>query len=64
MEGEKADFFYVICTGWLKLFHTTEEGEEVILAMLTKNGITGENSIFVSDAIPRAARRWWKMPIY
>ncbi len=46
LEGEQADFFYIICNGWLKLFHITEEGEEVSLAMLTKNNITGENAIF------------------
>jgi CRP-like cAMP-binding protein len=45
-EGEKADFFYVICSGWLKLFHITEEGEEVNLAMITRDSITGENAIF------------------
>lgn len=46
LEGEKADFFYVICSGWIKLFHTTEEGEEVNLAVLTTNCISGENAIF------------------
>jgi len=46
LEGEKANSFYIICNGWLKLFHTTEEGEEVSLAMLTRNCITGENAIF------------------
>lgn len=46
LEGDKSDFMYVICSGWLKLFHMTEEGEEVILAMLTTDSTTGENSIF------------------
>jgi CRP-like cAMP-binding protein len=46
LEGDPADFIYVICNGWLKLFHITEEGEEVILAMLTSDSTTGENSIF------------------
>lgn len=46
LEGEQADFFYVICSGWLKLFHITEEGEEVNLAMITRDSITGENAIF------------------
>ena len=46
LEDERADFFYVICSGWLKLFHKTQEGEEVVLAMLTKDGIIGENAIF------------------
>jgi CRP-like cAMP-binding protein len=46
LEGDQADYVYVICNGWLKLFHITEEGEEVILAMLTSDSTTGENSIF------------------
>lgn len=46
LAGEQAQFFYVIRNGWLKLFHTTEEGEEVSLAMISANSITGENAIF------------------
>jgi CRP/FNR family transcriptional regulator len=46
LEGDKAKYFHVICNGWVKLFHTTDEGEEVVLAMLTTNSITGEHSIF------------------
>jgi CRP-like cAMP-binding protein len=46
LEGDPADFFYIICGGWLKLFHITEEGEEVILAMLTADSTTGESSMF------------------
>ncbi|MFZ4125020.1 MAG: Crp/Fnr family transcriptional regulator [Rickettsiales bacterium] len=46
MEGEEAKFFYVMCSGWLKLLHVTEDGEEIVIAMLTKNNITGESAIF------------------
>jgi CRP/FNR family transcriptional regulator len=46
MESEEAKYFYVICSGWLKLLHITEDGEEIIVAMLTKNDITGESAIF------------------
>ncbi len=46
LRDEQANFFYIIYSGWLKLFHTTEEGEEVSLVMLTRNGITGESAIF------------------
>ncbi len=55
-EGEKALSFYVICNGWLKLFHTTEDGEEVGLAMLTKTNITGENAIFEQDCYASSAQ--------
>jgi CRP/FNR family transcriptional regulator len=46
MEGEEARYFYVICSGWLKLLHNTEDGEEIVLAMLARNHITGESAIF------------------
>ena len=44
LEGHRAEHFYVICTGWIKLFRTTEEGEEVNLAMITSNSTTGETA--------------------
>jgi CRP-like cAMP-binding protein len=46
LEGEPAKFFYVICGGWIKLFHTLPEGEEVIVDMLTSGHMVGESSIF------------------
>jgi CRP-like cAMP-binding protein len=46
MEGEDAACFYIICSGWLKLLHITEEGEEIIIGMLTRDSITGESSLF------------------
>ena len=32
--------------GWVKLSHVTQDGEQVVVAMLTKNDTTGESSIF------------------
>jgi CRP-like cAMP-binding protein len=46
VENEHAEFFYIICGGWIKLFHTMPEGEEVIVDMLTVGHMVGENSIF------------------
>ena len=46
MEGEEAKYFYVLCSGWIKLLHLTEDGEESVIAMLTKNNITGESAVF------------------
>ncbi len=56
LEGEKANSFYIICNGWLKLFHTTEEGEEVSLAMLTRDSVTGENAIFEEGRFTSSAQ--------
>jgi len=45
-EDEQAGYFYIILSGWIRLFHTTEEGEEINLAILTMNSLVGESSIF------------------
>ncbi len=54
--GECAEFFYIICSGWLKLFRITNEGKEIILAMLTKNSVTGENAIFEEGRFTSSAQ--------
>jgi len=46
VEEEHAEFFYVICGGWIKLFHTMPEGDEVIVDMLTTGHMVGESAIF------------------
>ena len=46
LQEEPADFFYVICGGWIKLFHSTQEGEEVVVDMLTTGHMVGESAIF------------------
>ena len=46
LEGENAESFYVICGGWIKLFHTLPEGEEIIVDMLTTGHMVGESAIF------------------
>lgn len=49
IEEEKAEFFYVICGGWVKLFHVLDEGEEVVVDMLTNGHMVGEGAIFEND---------------
>ena len=46
LQEEPADLFWVICSGWIKLFHTTQEGEEVVVDMLTAGHMVGESAIF------------------
>src|SRR5580704_14605073 len=46
LEGEKAEYFYIICGGWIKLFRTLPEGEEIIIDMLTTGHMVGESAIF------------------
>ena len=49
LQEDAADYFYIICSGWVKLFHTMPEGEEVIVDMLTTGQMFGESAIFVHD---------------
>lgn len=46
IEGEPANYFYIIVSGWLRKFRTTDDGEEVNLNMLTEHGIVGYNALF------------------
>jgi CRP-like cAMP-binding protein len=46
VEEDPAEFFYVICSGWIKLFHTMHEGDEVIVDMLTTGHMVGESTVF------------------
>jgi CRP-like cAMP-binding protein len=46
LQQDSAQFFYVICSGWIKLFHTTQEGEEIVVDMLTTGDMVGESAIF------------------
>ena len=46
LQDEPEKFFYVVCGGWIKLYHTTQEGEEVVVDMLTTGDMAGESAIF------------------
>lgn len=51
MEEDKSDKIYLINTGKIKLGYITDEGDEVIMAILNKGEIFGEKAIF--DTITR-----------
>lgn len=46
IQDDPADYFYVVCRGWIKLFHTLPEGDEIIVDMLTAHQMVGEEAIF------------------
>ena len=49
LEHKPAKLFYVIRSGWIKLFRTMPDGQEVIVDMLTANDMFGESAIFEQD---------------
>jgi len=46
LEGESANYFYIANSGWIKLFRTLPEGEEIILDVVSTGQVVGESAIF------------------
>lgn len=46
VQEDKADYFYVVTKGWIKLFHSMPDGEEVVIDMLSIGNMVGESAIF------------------
>ena len=46
LHEEKAESFYVIVRGWVKLFRETLDGNEAVVDVLNEGQIFGETSIF------------------
>lgn len=49
LRGDPAAFFYVVMSGWVKLYRETQEGEEAIIGLLGRTDIFGETSLFSHD---------------
>ena len=56
LEDEKAEYFYIIKYGWVKLFHTTLDGIEAVVDILTAGHLFGKNAIFENDTYPCSAQ--------
>ncbi len=55
VSGDPAEFFYVIKSGWVKLFRETLDGNVAIIDILTTGHMFGETSIFEDGAYPYSA---------
>lgn len=53
--GDKAKKFFVILSGWIKLFRSTVEGEEAVLAIFTAGDVFGEAAVFEDATYPFSA---------
>lgn len=51
-SGDKAQKFYIIMEGWLKLYRSTFEGEEAVLAIFTRGDVFGEAAVFDDATYP------------
>lgn len=54
-QGDPADRFFIIVSGWIKIFRQTVNGEEAVIAMFTRGDIFGEAAIITKAVYPFAA---------
>ncbi|MGM0422986.1 MAG: Crp/Fnr family transcriptional regulator [Pseudomonadota bacterium] len=54
-QDDKADRFFIVHTGWVKLYRNTEWGEEAIVSLLTRGDIFGKAAIFFKTDYPFSA---------
>ncbi len=55
INDEKADRFYFIKNGWVKLFRETLDGAQAVIDILPAGKIFGETSIFENNTYPYSA---------
>lgn len=46
LQGDNAEWFYIIIHGWVKLFRESSEGAEAIIDIVNTGSVFGEDSVF------------------
>lgn len=52
LTGDKADFFYIVISGWVKLFRETHDGHESVISVLTHGDMFGKTAILKNGSFP------------
>ncbi len=55
IHSEEAKYFYLVQSGWVKLFRETLDGSQAVVDILPQGHIFGETSIFEDDIYPYSA---------
>ncbi|HBQ35437.1 MAG TPA: cyclic nucleotide-binding protein [Rhodobacteraceae bacterium] len=55
IQGDNADFIYIVLSGWLKLFRIAPSGAEAVVTVLTKGHSFGEAAAFKGGSFPVSA---------
>ena len=55
LQGDPAHTFYVVLEGWVKLFRTTAEGDEAIIAVVPQGQSFAEAAVFEEGSYPVSA---------
>lgn len=56
IQGEKADFLYIVLSGWVKLFRETGDGKEAIAGLCTHGDLFGEAVLYQNAKYPFGAQ--------
>lgn len=54
-QGDSADAFFVIISGWVKLYRNTAEGEEALVGVFSRGDVFGEAALFRGSVYPLSA---------
>lgn len=55
-QGDAAGHFFVILSGWVKLYRTTPEGEEALVGLFTRGDVFGEAALLSGGIYPLSAQ--------
>ena len=55
IHGDDAERFFLIKSGWVKLFRETLDGAQAVVDILSQGHIFGETSLFENDTYPYSA---------
>ena len=56
LQGEPAERFYVVLDGWVKLFRTAPDGQETVIATITRGESFAEAASFAEGVFPVGAQ--------
>ena len=56
LQGEPAGHFYVVLDGWVKLFRTTPDGQETVIAAIARGESFAEAASFAEGVFPVGAQ--------
>ncbi|NIR60639.1 MAG: Crp/Fnr family transcriptional regulator [Gammaproteobacteria bacterium] len=54
-QGDEADCFYVVLSGWVKIFRLTPDGEQSIMGLFTRGETFAEAAMFIGGHFPANA---------
>ena len=54
-QGDKAESFFVVISGWVRLFRNTVEGDEAFVGLFTRGDVFAEAALFTGGSYPFSA---------